>query len=141
MANGDYVKSVTSGNSSVVRVVKYTKKGKIKLKALKKGTATLTITLAGGTKKTVKVKVQKTTVKTTKISGLSKKMTVKKGTKTTLKPVITPITSQQKITCTSSNKKVAAVTSKGVIKAKKAGKVKITVKSGSKKFCITVTVR
>ena len=41
---------------------------------------------------------------------------------------------------TSSNKKIATVNSKGVITAKKAGKAKITVKSGKKKFTVTVTV-
>ena len=45
------------------------------------------------------------------------------------------------LTFTSSNKKVAAVTSKGKITAKKPGKAKITVKSGKKKVVITVTVK
>ena len=57
-----------------------------------------------------------------------------------MKPVLTPITSQQKITYSSSNKKVAVVTSKGVITAKSAGTAKITVKSGSKKYTVKVTV-
>ena len=38
------------------------------------------------------------------------------------------------------DKKIAAVSGKGVITAKKAGKAKITVKSGKKKFTVTVTV-
>ena len=86
------------------------------------------------------VKVQKGTVTTTKISGLTKKITLSKGKKQTLTPVLTPITSQQKVTYTSSNKKVATVSSKGVITAKGAGTAKITVKSGSKKVTVTVTV-
>ena len=57
-----------------------------------------------------------------------------------MKIALTPITSQEKITFTSSNKKVVTVTSKGVIKAKKPGKAKITVKSGKKKVTVTVTV-
>ncbi|MFR7388606.1 MAG: Ig-like domain-containing protein [Blautia faecis] len=38
----------------------------------------------------------------------------------------------QKVTYTTSNKKVATVTAKGVITAKKKGTATITVKSGSK---------
>ena len=77
----------------------------ITLKAQNKtGKAKVTITLAGGAKKTVTVTVQKGTVKTTKISGLAKTITLKKGKKQTLKPVLTPITSQEKITYTTSNK-------------------------------------
>jgi uncharacterized protein YjdB len=55
--------------------------------------------------------------------------------------VLKPLTSQQKLTYTSSNKKVVTVSSKGVVKAKKSGKVTITVKSGSKKVKIKVTVK
>ncbi len=50
--------------------------------------------------------------------------------KATLKPVILPLTSTEKITYKSSNKKVATVSAKGVIAAKKKGTATITVKSG-----------
>jgi uncharacterized protein YjdB len=40
----------------------------------------------------------------------------------------------------SSNKKIATVSEKGIIKAKKKGTVKITVKSGSKKVVVNVKV-
>lgn len=46
-----------------------------------------------------------------------------------------------KATFKSSNKKIATVTKKGVVKAKKAGTVKITVKVGSSTAKATVTVR
>ena len=72
----------------------------------KKDHAVLTITLKSGLKKTVKVNVQKTAVKTKKIQGLSKTLTLKKGSSVKLKPVLKPLTSQQKLTYTSSNKKV-----------------------------------
>lgn len=137
LANGDAVASYTSSNKKVFTV---DKNGKIKA-GKKKGSAKLTITLKSGLKKTITVKVQKTTVKTKKIQGLQKSITLKKGAKTTLKPVLNPLTSQQKIKYTSSKKKVATVSSKGVIKAKKAGKTTITVKSGSKKYKITVKVK
>ncbi len=135
LANGDSVKSWKSSNTKIVTV---TSKGKITGK--KVGSATVTITLASGKTKKIKVTVQKTAVKTTKISGMSKSITMVKGEKLTLSPVITPITSLQKMTYSSSNKKVATVSSKGIITAKKAGAAKITVKSGSKKFVITVKV-
>lgn len=136
LAAGDSVKSWKSSNTKIVTV---NSSGKITAKS-KTGTATVTVTLASGLSKKITVKVQKSAVKTTKISGLTKKLTINKGKKATLSPVITPVTSLQKVTYSSSNKKVATVSSKGVITAKKAGTAKITVKSGSKKYVVTVTV-
>ncbi|MCC8066187.1 MAG: Ig-like domain-containing protein [Clostridiales bacterium] len=46
----------------------------------------------------------------------------------------------QKVTYTSSNKKMVTVTAKGVVTAKKAGAAKITVRSGTKKVVVTVKV-
>ena len=89
----------------------------------------------------MKVKVQSAKVKTTKSTGLKTKLTLKKGKSLTLKPVISPITSQEKVTYTTSNKKVATVTKKGVIKAKKKGTVTITVKSGKVTKKVKVTVK
>lgn len=139
LANGDSVKKWKSSNTKIF-TVSGNADGTCKLTAKKKGTAKLEITMASGLKKTVTVKVQSGTVATTKISGLTSKLTIQKGSKTTLKPVITPFTSTQKVTYSSSNKKVASVSSKGVITAKKAGTAKITVKSGGKKVVVTVTV-
>lgn len=137
LANGDSIVSYTSSNPKVFTV---NKNGKIKA-GKKKDHAVLTITLKSGLKKTVKVNVQKTAVKTKKIQGLSKTLTLKKGSSVKLKPVLKPLTSQQKLIYTFSNKKVVTVSSKGVVKAKKSGKVTITVKSGSKKVKIKVTVK
>lgn len=137
LAKGDSVASWKSGNTSLVKV---TSSGKITA-GKKTGSTTVTVTLRSGKKAVVKVKVQKSEVKTTRISGLSSKVTLKVKKQITLKPVISPITSVQKITYATSNKNIATVSSKGVITAKKAGKVKITVKSGSKKYVITVTVK
>ena len=136
LANGDSVQSYKSSNTKIFTV---TKNGVIKA-GKKTGKATLTITLASGLQKKVTVKVQKKTVTTSKITGLQKKVTLKKGAKLTLKPSLTPITSTQKFTYKTSNKKIATVSKKGVITAKKAGKTKITVKSGKKKYTVTVTV-
>lgn len=137
LAAGDYVVSYTSSNPKIAKV---SKSGKITA-GKKAGKAIITITLASGKKEKITVQVQKKAVKTQKISGLNKKLSLKKGKKATLKPVITPITSLEKVTYRTSNKKVATVNKKGVIQAKKPGKAKITVKSGKKKFTVTLTVK
>ncbi|HIR13949.1 MAG TPA: Ig-like domain-containing protein [Candidatus Choladousia intestinavium] len=137
LAKGDSVASWTSSNSRIVKVAK--KSGKI-VAQNRTGRAVLTVTLKSGLKAKVNVTVQKQTVKTTKISGIPKKITLAKGRKQTLKPILSPITSQEKITYTSSNKKIVTVSSKGVLTAKAAGKAKITVKSGRKKVSVVITV-
>lgn len=136
MAYGDSIKSWASSNKKIVTV---DKNGKIKA-GTKTGTAKITVTLKSGKKATLKVKVQTAKVKTTKISGLKTKLTIKKGKSVTLKPVVSPITSQEKVTYRSSNKKIATVSSKGVVKGRRKGTVTITVKSGkvTKKIKITV---
>lgn len=136
MAYGDSIKSWASSNKKIVTV---DKNGKIKA-GTKTGTAKITVTLKSGKKATLKVKIQTAKVKTTKISGLKKKLTIKKGKSVTLKPVVSPITSQEKVTYRSSNKKIATVSSKGVVKGRRKGTVTITVKSGkvTKKIRITV---
>jgi len=55
--------------------------------------------------------------------------------------VISPLTSVEKVTYKTSNKKVATVSSRGVITAKKKGTAKITVKSGKKTYTVTVKVK
>lgn len=141
MAKGDYVKSWKSSDTRIVKVTGKPK-GSCKIYAGKKtGKAKITITLASGLKRTITVKVQKAGVKTTKITGIQKKVTMKKGKKLALKPPILPISSQQKVTYRSSNKKVAIVTSKGVIKARKPGTAKIKIKSGTRSFTCTVAVK
>lgn len=137
MAKGDSVKSWTSGNREIASV---DKNGVIKA-GTKAGTAKITVTLKSGVKASLKVKVQSKKVTTTKISGLKSKLTLKKKQKVTLKPVISPVTSQDKVTYTSSNSKVATVSKNGVITGKKKGTAKITVKSGKKAYVIKVTVK
>ena len=139
LAAGDSVASWKSTNTKVF-TVKGNADGTCTIKGLKKGSAKLEITLASGMRKTITVKVQPGAVKTTKVTVPAKKLTVQKGAKASLKPVVTPFTSLQKVTYTSSNKKVATVTKSGVITAKQAGTAKITIKSGSKKAVVTVTV-
>ena len=83
-----------------------------------------------------------TSQKTTrKIKLNRRKLTLKKGKSFRLKVTLTPADSQDKITYKTSNKKIATVGKKGKIKAKKKGKVKITVISGKKKAVCTVKVK
>ena len=78
---------------------------------------------------------------TQKIKLNRRKLTLKKGKSFRLKVTLTPADSQDKITYKTSNKKIATVSKKGKIKAKKKGKVKITVISGKKKAVCTVKVK
>lgn len=65
------------------------------------------------------------------------KLTLEVGKSYTLKISGT----KSKVTWSSSDKTIATVSSKGVVKAKKAGKATITAKVGSKKYKCTVTVK
>ena len=85
---------------------------------------------------------QQTAKKTTKKIKLNrKKLTLKKGKTFKLKVTLTPADSQDKIVYKTSNRKIATVSKTGKIKAKKKGKVKITVISGKKKAVCTVKVK
>ena len=137
MAKGDSVKSWTSNNKKVATV---DKNGIIKAQK-KNGTAKITVTLKSGKKATVTVKVQSKKITTSKITGLKSKVTLKKGQKLILKPVISPVTSQDKITYATSDKSVATISSKGIITAKAKGTAVITVKSGKKLVRCKVTVK
>lgn len=135
MAAGDKVVSWTSSNKKCATV---DAKGKVTGK--KKGTVTITATLQSGLKLTAKVKVQKNAVKTSKITVQTKKVKLSPKQSFQLSAITAPFTSKEKITYKTSNKKVATVSKKGKITAKKAGKATITVKSGKKSVKVTVTV-
>lgn len=145
MGKGDKVVSWKSSNKKVASV---DKNGKVKgLKAGK--TATITVQLASGLKKSFKVKVQKKNVATKSLKvvdaatgkKVSSKVSLKRKQTLKLAATVSPITSKEKVKYSSSNKKVVSVSSKGVIKAKKKGKATITVKSGKKTYRIKVTVK
>lgn len=141
LAKGDSVTTWKSSNTKAVKVSGSTN-GTCTITAGKKtGKATITVTLKSGLKKNIKITVQKKAVKTQKITGVVKKVSLKKGKTMTLKPAVTPLTSLQKVTYKSNNKKVATVNSKGVIKAKKKGTAVITVRSGSKTVKCKITVK
>ncbi|MBQ6844006.1 MAG: type I pullulanase [Agathobacter sp.] len=136
---GDKVKSWKSSNKNVATVNKTS--GKITA-GKKTGTATITVTMKSGATATCKVTVQKGKVTTKKLVIDQKKVTLQKGKKVTLTVTRNPITATEKITWSSSNKKVATVTSKGVVTGKKAGTATITAKtSNGKKITCKVTVK
>ncbi|MBQ6843312.1 MAG: Ig-like domain-containing protein [Agathobacter sp.] len=121
----------TSSNKKIATV---DKNGKVK--GVKTGTATITAKSSNGKKVTCKVTVKNPTVKLEKT-----KATIKVGKTTTIKIKSTFPENDKVKSYTSSNKKIATVTSKGVVKGVKAGKATITVKMKSgatAKFTITV---
>lgn len=134
-AEGDYIASCASANTKVATV---NASGKVTAKAA--GSAVITITMASGATAKVTVTVQKKAVATASIKNVEKKWNAKQGEKKQLTPVISPVSTLDKVTYTSSNKKVATVSKSGLITAKKSGTAKITVKSGKKKVTVTVKV-
>ena len=144
-SEGDYVTAVTSNKPGTVKVTNVNKNGTFKLTAgKKKGSAVVTVTLASKKTASFKVTVQKAAVKTTKITTTTKSLTLAKGAtykKLASSIAVTPVTSKEKVTYSSSNKKVATVSSKGVVKGLKKGAATITVQSGSKKMTCKVTVK
>ena len=138
---GDAVDSWISSDEKVVKV-SGTAAGTCTITAQKKtGKATIYVKLKSGLTGTIQVKVQKKKVAATKVVVAEKTVKLQKGQKQKIHAYIQPLTTEDKLTFTSSNKKVAAVSKDGTITAKKAGKANITVKAGKKKVTVKVTVQ
>ena len=135
LAKGDSVVSWSTGNKKIARV---SQKGVVTGKA--KGNTIITIRLASGYTKKIRVYVQKGIVKTTALKISNTRLTLKKGRSYTLRTTVAPVTSQEKVTFKSSNSKVVSVNPKGKIYAKKKGRARITVCSGKKSRVCVVTV-
>ena len=120
-------KGKTTYKSSDKKVAKVSSNGKIT--ALKKGTAIITVTNNGVSKK-LTIKVKNPTLNKTK-------KTLKKGGKFTL--TVTGKVGKQ--TYTSNNKKVATVNKNGKITAKKKGNAIITVKTNGMKLKCSIKVK
>lgn len=122
--------------SSNPKIVYVSKSGQVK--ALKKGKATITASADGKTAKcTITVKAAPK-----KISLNAKKKTLKKGKTFQIKVKLPKNTASNKITYSSSKRKVVSVSSKGKVKALKKGKAVITAKTfNGKKAKITITVK
>ena len=141
LAKGDSIISWKSSNPKIVNVKGNANGTSILTAGKKTGKAKIVITLKSGLQKTVTVSVQKRAVKTKKISGVAKTLKLKKKQKAALRPMITPLTSAEKITYKSSNAKVVTVNGKGKIVAKKKGTAVITIRSGKKTVKCKVTVK
>ena len=141
LAKGDSIVSWKSSNPKIVNVKGNANGTSILTAGKKTGKAKIVITLKSGLQKTVTVSVQKSAVKTKKISGVAKTLKLKKKQKAALRPMITPLTSTEKITYKSSNAKIVTVNSKGKIVAKKKGTAVITIRSGKKTVKCKVTVK
>ena len=137
LAKGDFVQKWKSSRLSVASV---SSKGKITARK-KSGSAKISAYLASGKVLTVTVIVQKKAVKTTALRDVPKRLTLRRGRTVKLQPTRLPVTSKEKITYKSANTRIANVSKKGVITGKKAGTVKITVRSGRKKAVVTVKVK
>ncbi len=140
LAKGDSIVSWKSSNTNIAKVYGRSN-GTCTIQAgTRSGKAVITIALRSGLKKNITVTVQKTTVKTTKITGVATSLKLKRNQKATLKPVLQPLTSGEKITYKSSNTKIAIVNSKGQITARSKGTATITVTSGRKSVRCKVIV-
>lgn len=130
------LKAVVSGaekvtwSSSNKKVATVSAAGKVTAKSA--GTAVITAK-AGNAEASCTVVVKKPSLKVAKTT-----ITLAKNKKATIKATATP---SGKITYLSSNKKVATVSSKGVVKAKKKGQAKITVSCNGVKKVVKVTVK
>lgn len=113
------------------------KNGKITGK--KPGKSVITVKTTNGKKKTCTVTVKK---KPNKITLNAKSKTLKKGKTFRIKVKFPKNTYSYKLTYSSNKKKVATVSTKGIVKAKKKGKAAITVKTfNGKKAKVTITVK
>ena len=120
-------KGKTTYKTSNKKVAKVNSSGKVT--GIKKGTATITVTNNGVSKKF------KITVKNPKLNSKNKILKKGKSFKLSIKGKV------GKAKFTSSNKKVATVSKKGNIKAKKKGKTTIIVMTNGIKLKCKVTVK
>ena len=131
--------SFKSANKKIATV-----NGKGKVKGVKPGKTKITVVSKKNSKKkaTIRVVVKKAAVK--KVTLNKKTASLSVGGKLTLKAKVSPSKNvSKKVAWTSSNKKVARVSSKGVVTGKAEGTAKITVKStdgSNKKATCTVNV-
>ena len=116
-----------------------------KIKAVKKGTATITATTEDGEKTAkIKVTVVDPTIRVTGVKLNKTSTSMKIGENETIKATISPSDATNKsVIWTSSNNKIASVDGKGVVKGLAEGTATITAKTsdGGKKATIKVTIK
>lgn len=137
LAKGDSIKSIKPSGKSILKVQKI-RTNKYKITGIKAGTAKVTVILKSNKKAICTVKVEKRTLTVNK-----SKVTLSRGKSTTLTVKGSPAVSAKAKTVkfSSSNSKIATVTSTGKITAKKAGTCKIYVKGNGITKVVTVTVK
>ncbi len=119
------------------RIAKVNSKGQIT--GVKVGNTKITVTSKKNRKKKASIKVVVKNVSVSKVKLNVSKVTLAVGAKKTLKATISPKSASKKIQWTTSKKKVATVSAKGVVKGKKEGSATITALaadgSGKKATC------
>ena len=80
-------------------------------------------------------------VRTAKMTGVPKTKTILRGKTYTIQAVTVPYYSDEKILFRSSDRRIATVNSKGVVKGIRKGTAVITVQSGAKKLNCKITVK
>ena len=144
MDEGDYLTGCTVKKPKIAAVT-WNKNGVAKIKGKNPGKTTVTLMTAAGALKNFTVKVTKKDVKTTAVKVtnpevVNKTLTLSTGQKLKLATELVPFTSKDKVTYTSKNAKIAKVTKRGLITAKRPGKTRIIVKAGKKQYKLTVIV-
>lgn len=119
------------------RIAKVNSKGQIT--GVKVGNTKITVTSKKNRKKKASIKVVVKNVSVSKVKLNVSKVTLAVGAKKTLKATISPKSASKTIQWTTSKKKVATVSAKGVVKGKKEGSATITALaadgSGKKATC------
>jgi len=137
LLDGVTAKSYKSSKTAVAAV---SKKGVVTAKLA--GTAKITVTLKSGKKLVLTVKVTDTLAPKRVQLKQGRTATMKVGKKLALTPILTPVNARTALTWTSSDTKVATVTQKGVVKARKKGTVTIVVTAANgKKASIKIKVK
>lgn len=131
-------KTVKSYKSSDKKIATVSRQGVVTAK--KAGTAKITISLSNRKKLTLKVKVADPYAPTRVQIAQGKKYSLKVGATLQLSAALTPSTAKSSLKWSSGNKAVASVSKNGLVKAKKAGSVKITVTTSNKKKA-TITIK
>ena len=133
--------------SSNPKVVSVTSKGKLTFKKTGKATITVASKKSPKIKDTLKITVKqgatKIAVSTKDGYAIGKTFTLTKGKSISTKVLESPSSASNKVKWTTSNKKVATVSSKGVIKAVGTGSAKITAVAADgcgAKFTTTIKV-
>ena len=133
--------------SSNPKVAKVDQNGLVTVVTKKKGSCTITAEAmdGSGVRTAMKLEIRKNTAKLKKLTPAKKKLTLKVGKKATVRIKLKPSTVyNNKLKWKTSDKKIAKVTSKGVIRAIKKGKCVITAAAtdgSGKKAVIRVTVK